>query len=102
MDANFKKGIVELCVMKVVSQERMYGYQVIDKLASTLQVNENTIYPILRRLTEQGIFTTVIEPQVSAPPRKYFQLSEQGRLHLTELETEWRQFLAQVLTILEE
>lgn len=102
MDANFKKGIVELCVMKVISRERMYGYQVLDKLASALDVNENTIYPILRRLTEQGIFTTIIEPQVSAPPRKYFLLSEVGKSRLEELENEWRQFLAQVLHILEE
>lgn len=102
MDANFKKGIVELCVMKVISRERMYGYQVIEKLATTLHVNENTIYPILRRLTEQGIFTTIIEPQVSAPPRKYFQISEAGQQRLKELETEWQEFLTQVLTILEE
>lgn len=101
MDANFKKGVVEMCVMKVISSERMYGYQIIDRLSKSLDVNENTIYPILRRLTEQAVLVTIIEPQISAPPRKYYELSNEGKIRLTQLESEWRVFLEQVLGILE-
>lgn len=43
MNTQFKKGIIELCILKIVSQKDMYGFEIIDKLSNLLDVNENTI-----------------------------------------------------------
>ena len=74
----FKKGIIEICILKVISQRDMYGFEVIEKLSDLLDINENTIYPILRRLTQQNLFTTYMKDSVLGPPRKYYQITAQG------------------------
>jgi len=60
MNAQFKRGIVELCVLSQLVQKDMYGYEIISDLARSIDVNENTIYPILRRLTAEGYFDTYL------------------------------------------
>ena len=47
MNTQFKKGVVELCILKLLSEKDMYGFEVIEALANLLFVNENTVYPIL-------------------------------------------------------
>jgi PadR family transcriptional regulator PadR len=54
MNAQFKRGIVELCVLSELALEDMYGYMIINNISKHLDVNENTIYPIMRRLTKEG------------------------------------------------
>ena len=49
MNTQFKKGVIEMCVLKLVSQKDMYGFEVIETISKEIDVNENTIYPILRR-----------------------------------------------------
>ena len=100
MNAQFKKGIIELCVLKVISHKDMYGFEVIETLSSELDVNENTIYPILRRLTKQGYFDTYKEVVSVGAPRKYYKLTETGQQQLTLFEREWTDFLASVSRIL--
>ena len=53
MNSQFKRGIIEMCVLKMISREDMYGFQLIETISQEVEVNENTVYPILRRLTKQ-------------------------------------------------
>lgn len=102
MVTQFKKGIVELCVLKIVSKEDMYGFQIIEKLSDTLEINENTIYPLLRRLTIQKLFTTYLKESDIGPNRKYYQITEIGLIKLNEYLQQWSEFNNNVNLILEE
>lgn len=100
MNAQFKKGIIELCVLKVISRKDMYGFEVIETLSKELDVNENTVYPILRRLTKQGFFDTYKEVVSVGAPRKYYRLTDTGSKQLHTFEQDWTDFLASVTRIL--
>lgn len=100
MNTQFKKGIVELCVLSLIQEKDMYGFEVIESLSSTIDVNENTVYPILRRLTAQGYFTTYYESTNQGAPRKYYRITDQGvEIYLVYME-EWYTFLKGVNKIL--
>lgn len=100
MNSQFKKGIIEMCVIAVVSQKDMYGFEVIETLASAIEVNENTVYPILRRLTDQGLFTIYMEPTTQGAPRKYFRITQAGKDKMNEYRKEWDDFLSGVYKIM--
>lgn len=100
MNSQFKKGIIEMCVMAVVSRKDMYGFAVIEEIAKEIDVNENTIYPILRRLTAQGVFDTYMEPTGIGAPRKYYRITELGRNKTREYADEWSKFLSGVFRLL--
>ena len=100
MNSQFKKGIIEMCVLHVVAQKDIYGFAVIESISKEIDVNENTIYPILRRLTEQGYFDTYTEATGIGAPRKYYTITDLGRSHLHEYESEWTKFLKGVFNLL--
>ena len=100
MNTQFKKGIIELCVLKIVSEKDMYGFEVIENISKEIEVNENTIYPILRRLTKQEFFETYTESMSIGAPRKYYRITEPGLSHLRNAEHEWSSFLESVSRVL--
>lgn len=78
----------------------MYGFEVINKLANSLDVNENTIYPILRRLTNQKLFTTYEQASNLGARRKYYKITNEGLKQLNNYLAEWQDFLKNVNNIL--
>lgn len=100
MNSQFKRGIIEMCVLKMISREDMYGFQLIESISKEVEVNENTVYPILRRLTKQGLFDTYSKSMSVGAPRKYYSLTDTGEDKLSEYELEWRKFLDGVYRIL--
>ena len=58
MNTQFKRGVLELVVLLSISKEDMYGYQLVSKVSEVIDVNEGTIYPLLRRLTNEKYFDT--------------------------------------------
>lgn len=100
MDTQFKKGVVELCILKVILETDLYGYEVINKLAGPLNINENTIYPILRRLTEQGYFETYSKETNFGAPRKYYHMTMKGKKYLEEKLEAWVELNQAVKNIL--
>jgi PadR family transcriptional regulator PadR len=100
MNSQFKRGIIEMCVIKIISRKDMYGFELIENISQEIEVNENTIYPILRRLTKQGLFDTYTESMSIGAPRKYYTLTEHGTEKLKEYEDEWKTFLDSVSRIL--
>lgn len=99
MNTQLKKGILEMCILYVISEHDMYGFEVIERLAEDIDVNENTIYPILRRLTNQELFKTYEKQTTLGAPRKYYQITEQGKFRLNESLNEWKSFLKGVFNI---
>ena len=72
MDAQLKKGLIEICVLVVLKQQDSYGYQIIKDISDYAELSESTLYPILKRL-EAGEFVTTysIEQQPSAKVLSY-------------------------------
>ena len=100
MNSQFKRGIIEMCVMKIISRKDMYGFELIENISQEIEVNENTIYPILRRLTKQELFDTYTESMSIGAPRKYYTLTDLGKKRLDDYEAEWKSFLDSVYRIL--
>ena len=99
MNTQFKKGIIELCVLKIVSNKDMYGFEVIENISREIEVNENTIYPILRRLTKQGFFETYTESMSIGAPRKYYKLTEIGTKETMSRLAELEEFIKTMQSI---
>lgn len=102
MNTQFKKGILDLCILYVIHEHEMYGFEIIEKLSTLLDVNENTIYPILRRLTEQELFETYTKVNKLGADRKYYRITEKGIEQMNTYLREWYQFIDNVNKILKE
>jgi len=100
MNAQFKRGIIELCVLSVLVEKDMYGYSIINDLSQFIDVNENTIYPILRRLTKEDYFKTYLEESNEGAPRKYYKMTDKGFIYYLKLRQEWDSFIGGVYQII--
>lgn len=92
MNVQFKKGVLELCVLVLLDKQDRYGYELVQKISEQIDISEGSIYPLLRRLTKEGYFTTYLKESTEGPPRKYYKLTDNGRSFLHELLQEWREF----------
>lgn len=99
MNSQMKKGIVELCIMKLIETKKSSTFEILKKMR-TLEVNENTIYPILRRLNNEGFLQQEKGKNEVGAPRKYYDLTEKGKKELTEQINEWFDFTSSVNKIL--
>lgn len=100
MNAQFKRGIIELCVLSMLVEKDSYGYEVISELSKFIDVSENAIYPILRRLTKDQYFKTYLESSTEGAARKYYQMTEKGFLYYIELRNQWDEFIGGVYQII--
>jgi PadR family transcriptional regulator, regulatory protein PadR len=101
MNIQFKKGVLELCVLSVLAHKDCYGYELVNEISKRIDISEGTIYPLLRRLRDEGFVTTYLQESVEGPPRKYYRLTDTGRNKERELREEWMQFAQSVSKILE-
>ena len=100
MNTQFKKGVLEICVLTLISKKDMYGYEIVQNISKVIEVNEGTIYPILRRLTKEGYFETYILESNEGPARKYYKITDEGTTNLNKLTKEWKDFVLAVNTFL--
>src|SRR5690625_6749250 len=91
MNVQFKKGVLELCVLVLLNKEDRYGYELVRKISDQIAISEGTVYPLLRRLTKEGYFTTYLKESTEGPSRKYYQLTDIGKEYLNALLQEWEQ-----------
>ncbi len=87
-----RKGVLELCILNDIRNRRMYGYEIVRKLRKIegLIISEGTIYPILSRLKRQGLVTTSIQESPEGPPRKYYELTQQGKDMVCQMNAYWQ------------
>ena len=97
-----KKGVLEMCILSVISEKAAYASDILDKLKEAqLIVVEGTLYPLLTRLKNEGFLTYHWEESRSGPPRKYYTLTELGLKFLDELILSWKGLVGAVDAILE-
>ena len=102
MNPQFKKGVLELLVLESVRSRDMYGYELVEEISRAIDVKEGTIYPLLKRLTNERYFETYLRESTEGPPRKYYHLTASGVLRAEELRREWTAFSKGVSDFLKE
>ena len=96
MNIQMKKGVLELIVLLETEKRDMYGYELVSSVSKVIDVNEGTIYPLLKRLTNEHYFDTYLSESSEGPPRKYYRLTETGKRYAKELLEDWLAFSKQV------
>lgn len=94
MLSQLRRGVVEYCVLALLRQEERYGFELAQMLTELggLVTSEGTIYPLLARLRRDGTVETTWRESTSGPPRRYYRLTDKGRLALDEFTLEWKRF----------
>ncbi len=78
MDAQLKKGLLEVCVLVSLKKEESYGYKIISDISPYIEISESTLYPILKRLEATGCLTTRSK-EYNGRLRKYYMITEAGK-----------------------
>lgn len=102
MNTQYKKGVLELCVLSLLKKQDRYGYEISDSLSKHIDIADGTVYPILRKLKSDGLLTTYLQEESGGPPRKYYSLTELGRESYKKDRVEYLNFARTVETILED
>lgn len=100
MGTQFKKGILELCILSIVKGRDCYGYELVEEISKKIDVAEGTIYPILRRLTVEKYFETYLKESSEGPPRKYYRITALGREAQAQMISQWKEFNKNVNSLL--
>src|SRR5947209_10737524 len=85
-----KKGALELCVLALLARRESYAYEIASTLATAVGMGEGTIYPLMRRMQDDGLVDTRLAESNSGPPRKYYRLTSTGRAAYVAQKREWR------------
>jgi PadR family transcriptional regulator, regulatory protein PadR len=90
-----RKGLLELCILNALTQDKVYGYDVVRQLRDLkhMMIGEGTIYPILSRLKREGLLETTLEESTEGPARKYYTLTARGRDVLAQMNQIWQHVL---------
>ena len=100
MNSQFNKGVIEMCVLALVNKKDFYGYELVETISRKIEISEGTIYPILRRLTQDKFFETYLRESTEGPPRKYYRMTTQGKKETEKLLKEWKQFTTDVEAVI--
>ena len=95
--AQMRKGVLEFCILSILSKGDAYTSEILSQLKDAkLLVVEGTVYPLLTRLKNAGLLSYRWEESTSGPPRKYYGLTETGKIFLSGLNTTWNELVTAV------
>ncbi|SHO44040.1 PadR family transcriptional regulator [Anaerocolumna xylanovorans] len=101
MNAQFKKGALELCVLSKLAEADQYGYELTEAISRQMVISTGTLYLILKRLKDDALVETYLVESGEGPARKYYHLTEKGKLHQTVQKKEWQDFVKVVQDIID-
>ena len=101
MNTQFKKGVLELCALTVLLKEDRYGYELADMLGKKMSISEGSVYPMLKRLQNDGYFDSYLKESPNGPARKYYRITLKGRERQKLLQDQWSEFSNQVNSFFE-
>lgn len=93
LNIQLKKGALDLCVLSLLYRGDKYGYELVSKISEQIHISEGTMYPLLKRIHEDGLVTTYLKESNEGPPRKYYALTDIGIQTKLRLEDEWLEFV---------
>ena len=92
MDAQLKRGVLDVCVLAAIKNEDSYGYKIIKDLRPILELSESTLYTILKRLEEANMLI-VRSAEYEGRLRKYYHITENGRQRIEDFKNEWKEIM---------
>ena len=106
-ERQMKKGVLDMLVLRLLLEEKKYGYQLIAELrekgGDIFGLKEGTLYPILYRLEDEGLIESRwSEAENRQPPRKYYLMTDRGRMALEEIHQVWRRIVDSVDGLMEQ
>ena len=101
MDAQLRRGLLDVCVLAAIKNEDSYGYKIIKDLKPVLELSESTLYTILKRLEETKLLT-VRSTEFEGRLRKYYHITELGLQRLEDFKEEWKELMGVYSFIIEE
>lgn len=92
MDVQLKRGLIEVCVLKVLTHGDSYGYQMIKDISNYMDISESTLYPVLKRL-EANEMLSVYSVEYNSRLRKYYKITDSGKKRIRDFLLEWEQVM---------
>ena len=93
LSPELSRGVVEHCVLALVLHRPTYAFEIVRALgARGLVTSEGTIYPLLARLRRDGLVSTAWRESEAGPPRRYYEITAEGRQALTTFVADWSRF----------
>ena len=92
MDAQLKRGLLDICVLAAIKDEESYGYKIIKDLKPYVTLSESTLYTILKRL-ETAKMLTVRTAEHDGRLRKYYRITSIGTKRIEEFKQEWKEVM---------
>ena len=102
IDIQLKKGVLDLCVLALLSRGDSYAYEIASRLSDAIGMGEGTIYPLMRRMQGDGLVETYLVESSAGPSRKYYRLTTAGKTSFETQKDAWRSFAGAVQSILGE
>ena len=91
LKSQMRKGLLEYCILAIISRDEAYASDILDQLkVAQLVVVEGTVYPLLTRMKNEGLLTYRWQESTGGPPRKYYTLTDNGQQLLAQLNAEWQ------------
>ena len=100
MNSQLKRGTLELCVFSILCDSDCYGYELVNRISGCMQMTEGTIYPLMKRLKDNGLIDSYIVESQEGPPRKYYRITDSGRAEKETLYKEWFEFVDSINSLL--
>ena len=95
-----KKGVLEMCRLHVAASGELYGYEIMKRVTGAFpEINESTVYAILRRLHADGCTESYTGETSGGPTRKYYRITPAGKAHLEKMLSDWREMLEAITSL---
>ena len=92
MDAQLRRGLLDVCVLAAIKNEDSYGYKIIKDLKPVLELSESTLYTILKRL-EEAKMLIVRSTEFEGRLRKYYHITSLGLQRIEDFKNEWKELM---------
>jgi len=102
MKSQNKKGLIELCALALLFKDDYYGYDISENIASRIDIADGTIYPILRKMKNDGLVSTYLTEGQGGPPRKYYKITKLGKEEYLNEKANWKILVNNINELLED
>ena len=84
-------ALLDACVLAVLGQSDVYGYELTQRIKNVMKISESTLYPVLRRLQKEKLVTAYDMPY-NGRNRRYYSITQEGRQKLSDYKREWEEY----------
>ena len=92
MQVQLKKGVMDMLVLALLTQNDRYGYEIVSKISEYIELSEGTIYPLFNRLKKEKYVETYLLESQTGPSRKYYKITPNGTVAYNQMRQEWDGF----------